>query len=669
MKWFAAFSCVFMASVAHANTVAIASGEHDDFSRLVLTLPADSDWQLGRTATGYELTLGLNDPRYDVSKVFDLIPRDRLSGIFTDPQTGNLQLNVPCLCHAMPFSLDNRTVVIDLRDGAAPPTSSFELTLQGETLPPLQAKDRPHPRARQVPPAVAGQSYDWLSSPAAVVPSAPPALPFLQTENLDAQKQAVVQQLAAAATQGVVDLALPPVTQSDLTPIPLSDTSQLRLTSEPGLRVASQRAAPGAMQADGETCISDERLNIAAWGVVADVSGQLARARSGLVGEFDAPRADAVADHARLYLFLGFGVETTALLSAMSSAHADVPLWHAMAKLMDGGQVPTPHFTGMAQCDTYAALWALLAAPPDRLETPNMPAVQRAFSALPGHLRRQLGPQVTDRLLALDQPQAVQGIVVAMGRGADVPDVDTLLAEADLDLHVGAADAALAKAESALTEGGFSTTAALIAVVRAKMAAGEAIDPATAVALEALQNEYVEDAIAADLAEAHQLALIGSGQFAAAMSQNGEAPLPEIWQVIADRANDDDLLRFAFVAPQTLVPAPAAEKIAMRLQALGFPDAASGWRAALVLPAPKMPIADDAATSEAERSQRWQQDWSVVAAGDDGPWADLAAQMTSTPTPQDTTMPLAAATRLVDESKTTRDLIGELLQSLPQTGG
>ena len=43
-----------------------------------------------------------------------------------------------------------------------------------------------------------------------------------------------------------------------------------------------------------------------------------------------------------------------------------------------------------------------------------VPAVLRAFSALPLHLRHQLGPRIADRLLALDEADAAYNIQQAI---------------------------------------------------------------------------------------------------------------------------------------------------------------------------------------------------------------------------------------------------------------
>ncbi|NJO35499.1 MAG: hypothetical protein HC869_22885 [Rhodospirillales bacterium] len=412
--------------------------------------------------------------------------------------------------------------------------------------------------------------------------------------------------------------------------------------------------------------------------------------RIGLVGEFDLPDQHSVAAQVRLYIYLGFGAEAAALLNAMSADEKDTPLWLAMAQIVDGEEVSENAFVGMAQCDTSAALWSLLATSVDEVEMANAAATAAAFSALPRHLRLALGPQVTDRLLALEQPDAVQGIVDAMERGTMTVQSATLLVASELDLHTGAVDTAVANAESAFDQGGVAAPDALVALVRAKVASGSTVERDLVVALAAMIDEYAGSAIAEDLAAAYLLALIGSGQYAAAMSSSDGPVPPVFWDYLAADGTDDELLQFAFVAPPIEISTASAGKIAQRLLSLGFNDAAREWRvlAGSGLPETIMenddggphaiagaPLPSTDATNEnpdtarhpavpddGARTRRWQQDWEAIAQIESDPWNDLAVQITA---PEDAAdePPLAEATRLVAGSKATREMLERLLRA------
>ena len=94
------FALVFLfPGAATAETVNAISGEHADFSRIVLQFDNLDTWEFGRVAGGYELRTGLSEAEFDLSSVFDKIPKSRISEI-TSPANGRLFLSVSCQCAA-----------------------------------------------------------------------------------------------------------------------------------------------------------------------------------------------------------------------------------------------------------------------------------------------------------------------------------------------------------------------------------------------------------------------------------------------------------------------------------------------------------------------------------------------------------------------------------------
>ena len=125
---------------AHAEAVKVTSGDHPDFTRIVIEYPGPVDWKVGRTADGYELRLPGGAAQYDLSEVFGLIGKDRLAAIWADPDTGALHFGIGCACFAMPFEFRPGTVVVDIRNGVPPKGSSFEEALDGSIAPGLAVK-------------------------------------------------------------------------------------------------------------------------------------------------------------------------------------------------------------------------------------------------------------------------------------------------------------------------------------------------------------------------------------------------------------------------------------------------------------------------------------------------------------------------------------------------
>jgi len=118
--WLAVWVC--WALTATAATIAVRSGEHDDFTRLVLELPGAMGWALD--GAGESLTLRLDQPGhdFDLSTVFDRIPRDRLAGV-QQIAPSRLVLALACPCSTQAFLFRDRFLVIDLKDTDLPGTA------------------------------------------------------------------------------------------------------------------------------------------------------------------------------------------------------------------------------------------------------------------------------------------------------------------------------------------------------------------------------------------------------------------------------------------------------------------------------------------------------------------------------------------------------------------
>lgn len=128
MRLVLALLALILATRAGAETVVIRSGEHPGFSRLVLPLAAPSPWRFGRIPGGYGLRLARPAVQFDVSGVFRLIPRLRLSAL-NAPGGGRLDLQVTPGNYAELAEYNPRYLVIDIRGGRPPANSPFERPL------------------------------------------------------------------------------------------------------------------------------------------------------------------------------------------------------------------------------------------------------------------------------------------------------------------------------------------------------------------------------------------------------------------------------------------------------------------------------------------------------------------------------------------------------------
>ncbi len=746
----ALWTCVATGTGAAAERVAVQSGEHGDFTRLVLDFAAPVAWQMTRTEGGYQLTFERPDMRFDLTDVFRPIPRTRLSSIWADPETGALMLGIGCACHAFPFELRADVLVIDLRDGSAPAGSSFEVAADGRAMPPVAARTPARPRAR---PDVAvasgsdepaGQGYDWLKQlgtatapagmPAMASATPPPAgdrPPMPAAANGDERPAAdqgdglrdeLLRQISNGAARGTVELAPHKPGSGAKSPEGMAHghLPQIRIGGDAGVDPAAADRPAHSLTAEGIRCLPDEAVDLGAWGDDAPVADTIALRTGALFGEFD--RVDqAKAETAVKYLlYLGFGAEARVLIEGLPVEGPEVALWSVLASVVDGEAVSGNEISGMEICDGSVALWAMLArpalAPGQQVQTG---AVLRAFSALPLHLRRHLGPLLADRFLEKGDAGAVRAIRDAILRPGGDPGPAVRLMEAELHeaSGLGADKDALVALQSAP---GPTAAAATVAAIRAIVAQGDTVDMAILTATEALLREYKGAEEEPALRHALALAQATQGDFDSpfALLPDDDPGRADIWALLAERGPEAALLTHALPGGAASVPkvSPGTrQRMARRLIDAGFPDAALDWlnadiageeaaddgtlmlaaeaelrrydaRAAVTLLAavggpeaatlrneallqlgtaePLKRVQADASAPESQRQRaaRMAGDWEGIA--QDGPplWRDAAALVNAAPAPGDLP-PLARAEALITDSARAREALRILLDA------
>ncbi len=594
MKIFVTLLFLLAPACLRAEPIRVQSGEHDGFSRLVLSGVGTREWVFGRTEQGYVLSLAGVSSGFDVSDVYRMIPRNRISAVWADPESGALNLRIACACHALPYELQPGILVVDVRDGPAPPGSSFELSLTASPVPPLVDAIPARPKRRPgAADGVTGQpaaSFPPIGAIATGVSGQSPSLmPTLTAETVDmfSMRDNLLRELSDGSARGVVTLQLPP--EPSLAPQPQKTDSSLnghiRIGEDLGLVVL-----PGGtddrrdnLTNDGSACMSGNRFDLAAWGPDGPAISTLGRATHGLVGEFDSPDPVALERAVKYLLHLGFGVEAKGLITAFETPIRDHDLLVALASLVDGAADPNGLFVPMAACDTSAALWAALSVS-DLTTLPdlNVKAVLRGFSALPLHLRRHFGPGLADQFLAINDLETARALTAAVGRGGQAADSSVTLAQAKVDHALGETDAAAAELAHVASGNSPDAVQALMLLVETRIENDHVVPPDQIVALGALMQEYRGAEDEPGLARALALAHASAGNFGAAfrMLPDDVETQSEIWSILAEHGSDAALLDFAVVADGVSAPPvsdDARQTLARRLVGIGLPSPAERW--------------------------------------------------------------------------------------------
>ena len=636
---------------AWGQTAKITSGDHPEFTRIVVQFAGPVDWRVGRTADGYELRLPKRGPQYDLTKAFDLIQKNRLAAIWADPKTGALHLSVACACFAIPFEFRPGIVVIDIRDGSPPEGSDFEDSLNGGPEQDVVAQKVDWPNLNPVPEQA--PSYDWTTlalqpqSSTITMPGSnfdvaadPPAASAL---NLEPLRQSLIEQLSRGASAGIVDMAKPQPSVPGDQPSNPNRSVDIHSGYLPNLLLRQKGQDVAPMTASGGSCFTDEQVNVASWSVskmeeyelpapghggqpAADkevpkeaehaaeppigghmeaedpIPMQFAPAMAQLTGEFDQPNPEAVRRAVRFDLYIGFGAEARALLQAFPVDDVDAPIWESMARITDEETDPNPVFAGMEACDSAAALWAVLADPKILgVGQVQKSAILRGFSALPAHLRQHFGPTLVDRFLAMKDFGTATALRDAVTRGSSLSTPELEMMQAAIDKASGSPGESVARLEKVVAKSGPSNAEAMVALIMQRAGLGQEVSYDQVKAMEEFVAERKGSGDHEKFQQALTLGYAASGDFDNAFRNlaNGPDAAVTLWSLLANAGPDSALLNFATLEDGMEPPRSArgsASLVADRMLRLGLADQAARWLHAAIDP-PRLLAARTAAAN------------------------------------------------------------------------
>ncbi len=465
----------------------ILSGEHEDFSRLAVILPTQTEWRAEPVADGWRVSFEPQVGPIDLGRVFDLIPRDRIEAVRQDGADGSLFISSTCDCHLDAFDAGPRVVALDVKDGpdpdgvdawrpAAPPPASSPGTsgVSGPSaLPPgltIRSTATPvEPPPTAPPPAPATVSPTGIRSAPRPQLSSDLAVEALDRAIAEASLEASLREdMRRAAEAGLVDLAedRPPESAATVpapvaepraeadaithdnaaAPVP-EDAMDAGRTDAPragperniSLRTSLDPVRPDDGAAAGlNPCPPADRFAFFdRHGSSDELLASLRELRAAIVDEAGALDPAGARRLTEAWLALGFGAEAAALAEE-SPLPAPLPqTYDSLARILDFGRDEAPVvWWGMQRCPSAAALWAFLGHTPEPGAPPtDSGALQRAFFALPAHLRLQIGPDLATLLRLRGLPAAAAAIdgnlavlnapdARAQDTGSDDPDED-----------------------------------------------------------------------------------------------------------------------------------------------------------------------------------------------------------------------------------------------------
>jgi hypothetical protein len=695
---------LFAALPAAAQTVTVRSGNHPDFVRLVFDIPPGTAWELGRIGPDYALDLG-PDLGVDLGGIFERIPRDRLAGIAAGAEPGRLMLDLACsACHASAFLFRPDKLVIDVIDGPPPADSPWEAQ-----------------PAAPLPEAPMGTGLPLLAAtlPPATLLFAPPGPE--EPKDADPMIGNLAADMARAVAAGILDapagatsaagdpaLAADPDTAATAPPAPAAPAGPAE-PARPGVNFITAdrlaRTTPSARELgrNGQPCIPESEFDLAAWGPTGDFAQDVGSLRREIVDAAGATDGPVLKSLARAYLHFGFGAEARQALALMEEESTTTRLLGRLANLIDGRPVPAGAFADQAGCLTPATLWAALAeGTVEGSSAAERTAIEAAFRVLPTGPRQAVAPRLAALFLAAGHTESAATMLARMPAEGTASD-EAVAVQSDIIRTATSAVAARESLLSAIRDGSRASAGTMIRLVDATLAAGLPVDPWMIDTLTGLRFEYRGGPMEGRLATAEIRALTATDRFAEAAVLLAMPDLPlepddrttlgaEVALALAGRAGDAQFLDLVFDDRLKVPAGAAANAVAGRLIALGFPDVALGLldppaagdlmgerrvlraaalralgqdeEAALVLagmaPATQMPQ---------DGTSAWREgNWDAMSATGDPLLTEVAAAVLddTPPPPGDTS--LAGRAALIGAAEETRKLAEALLDRFPPPG-
>lgn len=595
-------SVLIFAGFAEADPITVRSGEHANFTRLVMELPENAEWELVNEL-GRSIVIMKNfKDGFDVSDTFDIIPKTRLQALLTKPS--ELELQLTCDCDVDAYIEQENFLVLDIQDGSTIRTNEQR------------------PAFRQALPSSSFAYGDLLWTPNEEdIPDNSPQIGTdtelsdrsisLDTET-DARTSDLVEEtqdrllraFSDAASRGIIEANGEVITSgkdeadvqdqpevfdsSDILPVePVVPMTNLRISNSNDV---PDEAAETNVSLAGAACPNPNLIDIASWGSDADFSQKLAKSNAALFNDIGRVNQAEALKRAKMYLYFGFGAEAKQALELVSGLPEAHPELLDIASILEHGFARNPRsLHRFADCDSDFALWGILAGtsiPPENAF--NAEAALRALDKLPSPLKYVLGPELSKRFLDYGDVENAN-IAIRMFERVEEHDPDEpRIVDAQVSLLEGQVENANRILEEIISDDTAEAPVAIIDLVDSHVANNTRVPADIALLAEAYAFEMRNSDLADPTFRASVLASIQSDQFTKAFEalvldkETRKASLKNelssfLFDSLVDNSDGAEFLEGFFLHYPLLRDAiePSAKlAVAKRLVSLGFENEA-----------------------------------------------------------------------------------------------
>lgn len=547
-----------------AQTLTVRSGEHADFTRLVVYLGRDGTWTLTRDGAPREVLISFDRPGlgFDLDRVFDLIPRDRLAGI-SSPGPSVLRLQLACDCPVAQYPLGPRYLVLDIFDPKAGPVDAGPQNERGTA--PAPVAEGPAPAPQTVAPEFAARSGG--DDPADLPTGRQAALPLIFDPKVKIDSSAFAQMLDLALQESVTSGLL---AASDQVRFVAANSALPNLLAETGRTPRPDDAAPDDLTAAHPRaqryCPAGAGELLAQWAGDQPYAMAVSDLRAATIDSTGRLLPAAQLRLAQFQVAHGLGIE--ALVNLRNQSGAQVVVLRAMANILElRGNIPPSVFQSCPGFEVWEALRQ------DQFGESGLGldevAVVQSFRALPEITRSLVQDRLLNFLHTQGYAKAHGQLTAYLERTSDRPPPPAALAP-DQPLTAvespshGVAEALLARFETlSLAAQTQDSDRALLDSFRTEHRGTQSEPAFWAAALRARL-------VSGDIAGA--IATLAEGQ--SAYPALYPPVFSEFLTHVTDKADDIGFLRVAMALgqPGELPPAPPdlAPRVTARLAELGF---------------------------------------------------------------------------------------------------
>lgn len=400
---------------AQMMTVPVRTGEHAEFTRVVIPLPENTLWRFQQTGRIATLSIIGESVNFDITQSFNRIPRTRLDSL--QVSKGVLEMKLACDCMIRAAQDLPQFVVLDILNPPVKEATSEDRIESTETVLALESALR----AGRLLAQSLSQTNPSISRSEKTLTL--PVLSEGQDLEVAAANKSGSPEANSAPALSIGAVIAEAVSQGLLRPVSLErgrasvhrdDDAQAKgdevnlLADKSGHLSASTSIA----RARGEDfhksshgsdvkCLSPDILAPSLW--FNSIPGPIDLSLEKILTDTDEVDQAALVHYARHYIYWGFGKEARLLLNLETSDSPEHRLLAEISYLVDLEAAPSKDIENYSGCGTSEALWAFLSILPDT-PAPEFPldlALQGAIS-LPEPLRSHLGEHILAHIHSIE---------------------------------------------------------------------------------------------------------------------------------------------------------------------------------------------------------------------------------------------------------------------------